>query len=573
MKFAHIMIVSTLLISTLGCEKASMKSNNSSKNFCVSDWRNIRTGSIIPHWGYCDQPYITKTKDGDWLCLITIAHKAEHDPSKQSAATLSRDFGKSWSTLITVDKEDKSSLEGSHYPVPLTTPSGRIYALTALAFTYSDDDGLTWSKRYKIPWREELHPQEGYRRGWTVGKPLVTKEAVLVPWALIRTPPGKGLKDTEVFFHRSSNILTETDPEKIEWEIFPKGPRGLKLKNSRVNEEPQIQQLDDGRLIAVFRTTIGEIGQSYSSDMGRNWTTPEPARYAADERILKHPRACPAMWKTEKGQLLLWHHNHGGKDFSDRNPVWISGGIINGDEIMWSEPEILLYEPQVDKRISYPDLVEEKGRYWISETEKTVARIHYIDPILIEKMAHQGKDRTIEKDLLLLEWNSDNADQSVSLPRLPDLAAGGGFAIDIWLDISNNNKRQILLDNTAEKENGFRLIAGKNGRIIFELNDTRGLTTETPPEVFLESGLHHLVIIVDGGPKIVSLVKDGTLYDGLDIRKDGRFRFDPKLTDINGTGKLRLPQRGASEIRNLRIYGKILRTAQAVAHYHAGLIN
>ncbi len=573
MKTAHILVTLTLLVGIIGCKEASMKSKKSSEIFCISDWRNIRTGSIIPHWGYCDQPYITKTKDGDWLCLITIAHKAEHDLSKQSAATLSRDFGKSWTPLVTVDKEDKSSLEGSHYPVPLTTPSGRIYALTALAFTYSDDNGLSWSKRYKIPWREELHPREGYRRGWTVGQPLVTKEAVLVPWALIRTPPGKGLKDTEVFFHRSSNILTETDPDKIEWEIFPKGPAGLKLKNSRVNEEPQIHQLDDGRLIAVFRTTIGEIGQSYSSDMGRTWTTPEPVRYAADGRILKHPRACPAMWKTEKGQLLLWHHNHGGKDFSDRNPVWISGGINKDNEIMWSEPEILLYEPQTDKRISYPDFIEENGRYWISETEKTVARIHYIDPILIERMSGQGKDKTIEKDLLLLEWNSNNADQSVSLPRLADLGAGGGFTIDVWLDISGKNERQILLDNTGGKENGFSLIADNDGRIIFQMRDTDGLTTETAPEVFLSPGLHHLVIIVDGGVKIVSLVTDGTYYDGMDVRKDGRFRFDPKLTDINGTGELRIPQRSGSKIRNLRIYGKVLRTAQAVAHYPAGLKN
>ncbi len=569
MKTVQILFLSTLFFYIAGCEDFLMKSSRLSKRFCVSDWRNIRTGSLIPHWGYCDQPYITKTKDGDWLCLITVAQGAEHDPSKQSASTLSRDRGKSWTPLVTVDKEDHSSLEASHYPVPLTTRSGRIYALTALAFTYSDDEGLSWSKRYAIPWRKELLPTEGHRRGWTVGKPLVVNGKVVVPWALIRTATGKGLRDTEVFFHCSENILTESDPGKIEWEIFPKGPVGLKLKDSRVNEEPQIQQLSDGRLMTVFRTTLGEIGQSYSSDMGQTWTTPEAARYAADERILKHPRACPAMWKTEKGQLLLWHHNHGGKDFRDRNPVWISCGIKKGDKIMWSEPEILLYEPNPDKRISYPDLVEERGQYWISETEKTIARIHRADPVLIESMSGQGNDKRIEKDLLLLEWDWDNTAGSLSLPRLADIGVGGGFSIEVWLKISGKHGREILLDNTGGNGSGFMLIAEKDGKVVFELKDFAGVTASSSAEVYLEPGYHHLVIIADGGPKIISLITDGTLYDGLEVRKDGRFRIDPKLSDVNGTQQLHIRRQGACQIKKLRIYGKVLRTSQAIAHYHA----
>jgi hypothetical protein len=35
------------------------------------DWRNIRTGYEIPSEGYCDQPYVVVTEEGNWLCTMT----------------------------------------------------------------------------------------------------------------------------------------------------------------------------------------------------------------------------------------------------------------------------------------------------------------------------------------------------------------------------------------------------------------------------------------------------------------------------------------------------------------------
>ena len=37
----------------------------------AKDARNIVTGYPIPKEGYCDQPYVVITKDGNWLCLLT----------------------------------------------------------------------------------------------------------------------------------------------------------------------------------------------------------------------------------------------------------------------------------------------------------------------------------------------------------------------------------------------------------------------------------------------------------------------------------------------------------------------
>ena len=55
-------------------------------------------------------------------------------------------------------------------------------------------------------------------------------------------------------------------------------------------------------------------------------------------------------------------------------------------EIRWSQPEIVLYDDDPYVRISYPDLVEEGGRYFLTETQKDIARVHEIPAELPEGM-------------------------------------------------------------------------------------------------------------------------------------------------------------------------------------------
>ena len=37
----------------------------------VPDPRHLNNGWVIPSEGYADQPYIVKTDDGAWLCVMT----------------------------------------------------------------------------------------------------------------------------------------------------------------------------------------------------------------------------------------------------------------------------------------------------------------------------------------------------------------------------------------------------------------------------------------------------------------------------------------------------------------------
>jgi hypothetical protein len=83
--------------------------------------------------------------------------------------------------------------------------------------------------------------------------------------------------------------------------------------------------------------------------------------------------------------------------------------------------------------------------------------------------------------------------------------------------------------------------------------------------------LHHLVVTVDGGSKIISYIIDGALCDGEDSRQFGWGRFSPHLRDVNGAPELRIDPSRQGAVRALRIHDRYLRTSEAVANYRAGL--
>ena len=114
---------------------------------------------------------------------------------------------------------------------------------------------------------------------------------------------------------------------------------------------------------------------------------------------MKHPRAANFAWRCENGKYLYWFHNHGGRfirehqqrrtiAYEERNPVWLSGGeevdTPQGKVIRWSQPEIALYDDDPIIRMSYPDLVEDKGKYYLTETQKDIARVHEVDSTMLE---------------------------------------------------------------------------------------------------------------------------------------------------------------------------------------------
>ncbi len=569
-----------------------------------TDLRNLRNGRVIPDEGYCDQPYTVITKDGNWLCTLTTGPGKESERGQHVVATISTDQGRNWSKLIDIEPSLPDGPETS-WVMPLATPGGRVYAfynynadnitswrgqpicgtlLGWYVYKFSDDHGRTWSKkRYRLPMRMIDLDRNNMFGGeiqmfWGIGKPITIGGTALFAFSRIGQYQ---IDNSEGWFFRSDNVLSEPDPEKIIWQLLPDGDHGLQAPQlGHIQSEQNIVALSDGTLYCMYRTTLGYPAHAYSHDGGRTWTRPEFATYTPGGKRMKNPRACPRIWKTANGKFLFWYHNHSTPWWLPRNPAWISGGVEKDGKIHWSQPEILLYDPDPLVRTSYPDLIEQDGRYWITETQKSVARVHAIDPTLIEGLWNQGRVRKITTDGLVAGFTATEKPLTqIPMPLLPDLSQGGGFSIDFWITLADLLPGQVILDNRIVGGKGFKIITLDEGRIRIELRDGQGGIGwwDCDPGLLQPGKLHHVAVIVDAGPQIISFVVDGVLCDGGQRRTFGWGRFPYKLfadelADVNGakTARIMTLATGRPGLKCLRIYNRYLRTSQAVANYHAG---
>jgi hypothetical protein len=374
---------------------------------------------------------------------------------------------------------------------------------------------------------------------------------------------------SEGWFYRSDNILAERDPEKIEWLLLPEGEAGLKHPDyGEVQAEQNIVSLDDGSLYCMYRTTNGYPCHAYSRDLARTWTMPEYATYTPGGRKMKNPRACPKVWRCTNGKFLFWFHNHSGKSFKGRNPAWVAGGLERDGRIHWSQPEILLYDPDPKVTMSYPDLIEQDGRYWVTETNKTIARVHEIDAALLEGLWRQGLDKTVAREGLVLKAGPEQLRAgSLTLPGPLDLQATGGVSLDVWLKLEDLAEGQVIVDGRGPQGAGIAITTTSTGTVRLDISDGRSSASWDCDPGLLEAGkLHHMVAIVDAGPRVISFVVDGQLCDGGDARQYGWTHYEADLGEVAGLGTLRV----GPSVKSLRVYGRYLRTSEAVANYHAG---
>ena len=561
------------------------------------DPRNLRTGSRIPDQGYCDQPYTVITKDGNWLSTMTTGPGREGDRGQHIVATISQDHGATWSEPIDIEPSDGPE---ASWVMPLVTPSGRVYGFYTYngdnvrtwkdkpirtdtvgwyCYKYSDDNGRTWSeKRYRLPLPPAPVDQTNTFGGehqifWGIGKPITHGDTA---WFAFSRCGALVVDKSEGWFYRSDNILTEPNAEKIEWQLLPDGDRGLRDPEfGEVHAEQNLVALDDGSLYCMYRTVTGYAFHAYSRDGGHTWTKPVHATYTPDGRKMKTPRACPRIWRCQNGHFLFWYHNHSDKSnngFSNRNPAWISGGTEKDGYIHWSQPEILLYDPNPPVRTSYPDLIEQDGRYWITETQKSIARVHEIDKGLLEGLWSQGDRNSVAREGLVLELGPDQLRPGeVSLPQGLDMDESGGLSLDFWIRLDDLAPGQVLLDSRTAEAGGLALSTAENGTIRIDLGDGKAKASwDCDPGVLQPGKLHHVAVIVDAGPQIISFLVDGQFCDGGDARDYGWGRYGEPLGNVGNSEKLRIAPSLHGELKQLRIYRRCLRTSEAVANFHAG---
>jgi hypothetical protein len=271
---------------------------------------------------------------------------------------------------------------------------------------------------------------------------------------------------------RSDNILTEHDPRKIRWQVLPEGELGLRAPKGPIAEETNLVGMSDGKLYATYRTIDRYNCHAYSSDGGRHWTPPQYGTYAPGGRRIKQPRAANFVWKVSNGKYLQWYHNHGGEAAHSREwttmatgyyqpqPRLDFGGIEKDGAIQWSQPEILLYDDDPAVRMSYPDFIESDGRYFITETQKTVARVHEIDRTLLEGLWKQFEKGQIARSGLAVDLVAKDCrpGSTFQMPQLPRLDEGGSFSMDFWIKFDELSPGQTVFDARGEKDKGIAVV-------------------------------------------------------------------------------------------------------------------
>jgi hypothetical protein len=573
------------------------------------DPRLVDNGWEIPHENYVDQPYVVITNDGDWLCVLTTGIGKEGQNRQHIVSTRSHDHGKTWSPLVDIEPADGPE---ASWVMPLKVPSGRVYVfynynrdnirvlpnvnnetlahrvdtMGSYMFKFSDDTGRTWSKeRYEIPMRKMRIDRENNANGeilnfWGVGKPVIAAHYAIFGFAKVGRWGSPGaMVESQGCFLRSDNILTEKDPKKVRWELLPDGHVGLRAPKGPVSDEANPVVMNDGSLYATYRTIDGYNCAAYSRDDGHTWTPSAYAVYYPGGPMIKHNRAANFVKKFSNGKYILWYNNHGGEitqtipnwnAYLGRNPNWLSGGIEKNGIIYWSQPEIVLYSDDPKIGSSYPDFIEENGRYFVTETQKTIARVHEIDPTLLEGLWNQAENRTVSRRGLVLEANGG----AIEMPVLPNLAERRGFTIDFQMRLRELTAGQVILDARDNKK-GVALVTSDHSTLQLILNDGKKEFTWDS-----DSGIHpgtlrvnawqHVSVIVDGGAKVVSFLVDGILNDGGAIRDYGWGRFPLDLGDVNGRKTVKVGANITGQVEHFRIYDRYLRTSEAVGNWRAG---
>ena len=586
----------------------------------TDDWRRLQHGQEIPvSAGYADQPYLLRADDNALVLICTTGHGEEGELGQHIVSVRSEDNGKTWSKPVQL--EPANDVPAS-YAVLYKVPSGRIYAfynhntddikavpgdkeafpdgwcrrvdsLGYFVFKFSDDHGKSWSpQRYRIPVREFEIDRENSLQGrvryfWNVGKPFSHQGIVHIPMHKVGGFGVDFYTRSEGVLISSDNLGTEMEPNKIRFSTLPDGDIGIRAPEGAgpIAEEHSFVVLSDGTFFCVFRTVSGHPACVYSRDGGHRWSKADFLRYT-DGRPVKNPRAANFIWRLSDGRYLYWFHNHGGRSYADRNPVWCLAAheidTQEGKKLKFSEPEILFYTESITRRISYPDLLElPNGGIIITETEKKTARLHHVPADFVNAICRQWDHppQPSEDSRILDIDNNLNKNIEIQAPALPVIHDREG----IWERFSEQDLRHgfsivmrlvgfpqadVLLDNRDSRGRGFVVSLTNDESLQLQLNDGRAESTwHSTPGLLTTDTNHHIAIIIDGGPKTISFIVDGRFDDGGAHRQFGFGLLHPHFQSANGGDSLRV----ASAVVRLQIYSRALLSAEAVTLYQKPL--
>ena len=225
--------------------------------------------------------------------------------------------------------------------------------------------------------------------------------------------------------------------------------------------------------------------------------------------------------------------------------------------------------------MSYPDLIELDGKYWITETNKANARCHAIPEGFINKIWSQFDNNSVTRENLVGEWKENELKPKsiLTLQKNIENQFANGFTFDLKIEPQDLAPGQIILSAKSKNGKSVVLQTGEYGSIEIILND--GLQTvkwNSDPGLIKAYGTQNIAVTVDNGPGIIQFVINGTVSNGRDFRQYGWSHFKCKIQDI-GFNELVIGDLAQGQIRpkgklvNLRIYNKPLMNSELIGNH------
>lgn len=490
----------------------------------------------------------------------------------------------------------------------------------------SDDGGATWGPRALVPVRRTRIDRDNPWAGATMGMFLCDAPQVIdgaVHAAFQKTRDGAGeTPGSEAFVLRSRDLLRVADPAAATWETLPRGDDGLRAPAGELalGEEPHVVTVGGtagasgvvgpAALLCLWRTEVGRLAASYSRDGGETWDAPgwlthegtlDGATPLRNPRGAITPHRLRAPGPDGLARYLLLYYNHGRTErlgYVGRRVAWlVPGRATPAGLVEWGQPEVALwwdgtgFEDRPDWNADwaivdgpgYADFVEyDDGTLGLVESNKLAVRYHEIEARLAWHLARQWELVGTSTDGLAWRWRADGRAAGAA-PVLGDLRAGGGITILLrvagaagavagrTLAAAWSTVTAALGEEPTDRRitKGWEVSVRADGEVALRVADGWGLecahATTIASAAGAWDGREHLVaFVLDGGPKVVSVVVDERLDDGGATAPQGWARFDAGLGEVGGADLAVDPDR-TGVVRELAIYDRALLTSELVA--------
>lgn len=383
--------------------------------------------------------------DGTWVTTWSQGSHEGH-PDERIVCSLSSDMGRTWGEPGTIVESVPVEEERAAYGIPFVVPeSDRIYLFY---FVTANTEGKLWAREGRLAPGQRRYPEHGAGRLYFVfsddrGESWSPRREIVLPprdsntfpdrWHAWVNHPAQLMPTGEVIFTfgshpmnqmgrrawqlgtaevgvvRCENILMERDPEKLEFTLWPKGPRGIRTdvrhswdcaplrrllerfdgdrSETAYNfQEMTVIALADGRWVGLGRSFLGSPAYVVSTDRGQTWSLGQPLCYAPGGEPVHHPMTmCPIAPTGDGRYVLLFTNNDGSQrgaahvwdgDGHTRNPQWFAvGRAIEGEErnggLVFGEPRVLVDvddsgEVNLKTGISMPQFFARDGRFFVA---------------------------------------------------------------------------------------------------------------------------------------------------------------------------------------------------------------